>query len=390
LGLLQNLKTLKEIGKQMKKLTIALLIISIHSFAQEKVAEVMDFGSKFTLESKILNETRTYWVRLPASYHNPSYDKQSYPVMYVLDGKSAFFPLLGVVSFMSEKESVNFQIPEMIVVGVDTENRLKDLTPNPSTKMPSGEEAKTESQKLMMAGGGGGEAFFKFLTEELFPKIEGDYRTLPYRMYVGHSLGGLTTAYTLLKHPGIFNSYFSIDGSLWWDNGKYVREASADLQNMKSKSVQRFYLSVVDSSQAGAGNKFHARCIHQFAQALKDYGPTNVQSKLDVIKDTDHSSIPLLSWYNGLRYIFEGYDVSHYSFTTNPNLIESHYANLEKTIGLRMPPPQDVLEIVLHYLTAPNRFPDKEKALMVAKIGLKYYPKAPFILEKIEKIESSK
>lgn len=89
---------------------------------------------------------------------------------------------------MSEKESVNFQIPEMIVVGVDTENRLKDLTPNPSTRMPDGEEAMTESQKLMMAGGGGGEAFFKFITEELFPKIEGDYRTLPYRIYVGHSL----------------------------------------------------------------------------------------------------------------------------------------------------------------------------------------------------------
>ena len=147
----------------MNKLIIVLLLISLRSFAQEKATEGIDFGSKFTLESKILNEPRTYWVRLPASYHNPSYDKQSYPVMYVLDGKSAFFPLLGVVSFMSEKESVNFQIPEMIVVGVDTENRLKDLTPNPSTKMPNGEEAKTESQKLMMAGGGGGETFFKFL-----------------------------------------------------------------------------------------------------------------------------------------------------------------------------------------------------------------------------------
>jgi uncharacterized protein len=374
----------------MKKLVIGLLIISAHSFAQEKAAEGIEFGSKFTLQSKILNESRTYWVRLPASYNNPSYDKQSYPVMYVLDGKSAFFPLLGVVSFMSEKESVNFQIPEMIVVGVDTENRLKDLTPNPSTRMPDGEEAKTESQKLMMAGGGGGEAFFKFLTEELFPKIERDYRTLPYRLYVGHSLGGLTTAYTLLKHPGIFNSYFSIDGSLWWDNGKYVREAPFDLKDMKSNTIQRFYISVIDSTQGGAANRFHAQCIHQFAKALKDYGPANVQSKLDVIKDTDHSSIPLLSWYNGLRYIFEGYDVSHYSFTANPQLIESHYSNLEKIIGLKMSPPQDVIEIILHYLTAPNRFPDKENALIVAKMGLKYYPHAPFILEKLKELESSK
>lgn len=376
----------------MKRLIIGLLIISAHAIAraQEKDEEVLVFGSTFTLESKILNETRTYWVRLPASYNNKSYDKQSYPVMYVLDGKSAFFPLAGVVSFMSEKESVNFQIPEMIVVGVDTENRLKDLTPNPSTRMPDGQEAKTESQKLMMAGGGGGETFFKFLTEELFPKIEGDYRTLPYRMYVGHSLGGLTTVYTLLKHPGIFNSYFSIDGSLWWDNGKYVREAPFDLKNMKSTTIQRMYISVIDSTQAGAGNAFHIQSIHQLAKALKDYGPANVQSKMEVIPDTDHSSIPLLSWYNGMRYIFEGYDVSHYRFTASPQLIESHYANLEKTIGLKMPPPQDVIEIVLHYLTAPNRFPDREKALIVAKIGLKYYPHAPFILEKLKELESSK
>jgi uncharacterized protein len=374
----------------MNRLIIWLLVITVRTFGQEKAEEATNFGSRFTLESKILNETRAYWIRLPASYNNKNYDKQSYPVMYVLDGKSAFFPLLGVVSFMSEKESVNFQIPEMIVVGVDTENRIKDLTPNPSTKMPDGQEAKTESQKLMMAGGGGGETFFKFMTEELFPKIERDYRTIPYRMYVGHSLGGLTTAYTLLKHPGIFNSYLSIDGSLWWDNGKYVREAPFDLKKEKSKTIQRFYISVVDSALAGVGNRFHVRCIHQLAKALKDDAPANVQAKLDVIKDTDHSSIPLLSWYNGLRYIFESYDVSHYSFTTNPELIESHYANLEKTIGLKMSPPQDVIEIVLHYLTAPNRFPDKEKALKVAKIGLKYYPNAPFILEKLKQLESIK
>lgn len=376
----------------MKKLIIGLLIISARAIAiaQDNADEAIDCGKKFILESKILNEKRTYWVKLPASYSNKKYDKQSYPVMYVLDGKSAFSPILGVVSFMSEKESVNFQIPEMIVVGVDTENRLKDLTPNPTTKMPDGQEAKTESQKLMMAGGGGGETFFKFLTEELFAKIESDYRTIPYRVYVGHSLGGLTTAYTLLKHPGIFNGYFSIDGSLWWDSGKCIREASVDLRNFKSKTIQRVYISVIDSTQAGAGNRFHIQSIHRFDKALKDYAPLNVQAKLEVIKDTDHSSIPLLSWYNGLRYIFEGYDVSHYSFTANPELIESHYANLEKTIGLKMPPPQDVIEIVLHYLTAPNRFPDREKALVVAKIGLKYYPNASFILEKMKQLESTK
>jgi hypothetical protein len=370
----------------LKALILALFPIFLASYtSQAQTPEPLEYGKKYSLESKVLNENRTYWVRLPASYHNAKQAPQHYPVMYVLDGKSAFFPILGVLSFMSEKESVNFQIPEMIVVGIDTENRFRDLTPNASSKNFNGQEASTEAEKLMYQGTGGGEAFLQFLTKELFPKIELDFRTLPYRVYVGHSLGGLTSTFSLLKHPGIFDGYLAIDPSLWWDGAKYVNEAPADLKNYGTSKVQRFYLSVVEAKDEPSAN-FHIASIHNLEAQLKNHAPRNLRWKVDMIPNTDHSSIPLLSWYQGLQFIFEGYDVSHYAFMQDPDLIEKHYAQLEKDLGLKMAPPEDVFEILIHYTTAPNRFPDLEKAKKLIQMALKYHPSSPYLQGKWKEI----
>ena len=128
----------------MKKTILFLMFLPLLSMAQQFKSDPVENGVR------IMGEERTIWIRVPASYNEASSSTQTYPVVYVLDGKSAFFPVTGVVSFMSEKDHVNYQIPEMIIVGVDTENRFRDLTPNASTRQPNGEEAKTPEQKLMM------------------------------------------------------------------------------------------------------------------------------------------------------------------------------------------------------------------------------------------------
>ncbi|MFM7327753.1 MAG: alpha/beta hydrolase-fold protein [Bacteroidota bacterium] len=116
----------------MRKFIFLFLLLPFSSVAQDVVTTPVENGVRIDFHSRVLNEKRTIWVRVPASYHEKNVN-QSYPVLYALDGKSAFFPLTGVVSFMSEAEHVNHQIPEMIVVGVDTEKRL---FPSPSTIVP--------------------------------------------------------------------------------------------------------------------------------------------------------------------------------------------------------------------------------------------------------------
>ena len=49
-------------------------------------------------------------------------------------------------------------------------------------------------------------AFFSFLKTELLPHIDAAYRTAPYRVFVGHSLGGITTIDALYAIPETFNA----------------------------------------------------------------------------------------------------------------------------------------------------------------------------------------
>jgi predicted alpha/beta superfamily hydrolase len=372
----------------MKNIILVLLLIPLLSVAQQFKSNPIENGIRIKFNSRIMGEERTIWIRVPTSYNEASSSTQTYPVIYVLDGKSAFFPVTGVVSFMSEEDHVNYQIPEMIVVGVDTENRFRDLTPNKSTKQANGEESKTPEQKLMMSGSGGGEKFLNFMKEEVFTYIEKNYRTNPFRIYVGHSLGGLTATYTFLKHPDLFNATISIDPSLWWDGAKYVNEAPELLKKMPKDQIRKYYVSVIDSSSYGGSLQFHTNAIFNIGKAMENVSSKKIQYKVDYIANTDHSSIPLLSWYNGLLFIFEGYHKSHFDYMKDPDLIESHFKEVEAKIGLKMNPSQDIFKILVHYLTSPDRYPDPVKARKVLNMALKYYPASTYFQNKLKALDA--
>jgi predicted alpha/beta superfamily hydrolase len=353
------------------------LLFAAGTFGQDLQGQPLEVGRKFTIHSQVMNEDRVYWVGLPASYSDPRFSPQRYPVVYVLDGKSAFVPLYGVVDFMSGRESVDFQIPEMIIVGIDNADRVKDLTPNASNRLPNGTEAKDNK---MTAGSGGGELFFRFLEKELIPHIDASYRTIPYRVYIGHSLGGLTAVHALVNHPGLFNGYIAIDPSLWWDGASMIDKA-AEVFRGRPESIERLYLSMVDAIPQGM--EFHVQSIRKLESLLKDRAPAGLKWKLQAFPETDHSSIPLLSWYHGLLFLFQGYEPDFQAMMADPGSIEPHYHNLEETLGLAIPPPEGVFEILSHYLTAPNRFPDPQKALTVVEMGLKYHPGSPILNERL-------
>lgn len=363
----------------LKGLIFAVVLIASAAFSLgQNSGEIQSYGRKYTIHSNVLNEDRTYWVNLPATYEDPRFSPERYPVMYVFDGKSAFFPLSGIINFMSGPESVNYQVPEMIIVGIDNENRLKDLTPNASAKNPEGIVSK-EFADRMLAGSGGGERFIQYLDKELIPQIEANYRTLPYRVCIGHSLGGLTSAHLLLHHAGLFDAYIAIDPSLWWDGASMINSAPATLKDFPAKKTQRYFMSVVDSSAVPSNMTFHLRSIHKFAGILAENAPVNLKWKLQVFPETDHSSIPMLSWYYGLQFLFEGYEPDLQAMMKNPDLIERHFQELAVKIGLAMPPPESLFEILTHYLTAPDRFPDPNKALAVVAMGLTYHPNSPYL-----------
>ena len=136
--------------------------------AQNAIGSVV-IGERLELQSQLLNETRTVLIGKPATYGN---GEDRYPVLYLLDDDGHFHHTTGIVNFLSR----NQRIPEVLVVAIPNTDRTRDLTP-PSQVKEDIDRAPTH---------GGADTFLRFISDELMPWVEQNYRTRPYRILVGH------------------------------------------------------------------------------------------------------------------------------------------------------------------------------------------------------------
>src|SRR3989440_587470 len=283
----------------MKKilLLIWLVILAGATAAQEK-DPALKIGEKFTLHSKILGEDRPYWIYLPESYNSKTQAPEAYPVLYLLDGDALFHTATGVVGFMSRNG--NDQIPELIIVAIPNPNRNRDLTPTHSLINQIGKESTS------LASSGGGDAFLRFLQDELVPRIDASYRTLPYRILAGHSLGGLLAIHALLTAPATFQGILAMDPSLWWDNQIVVKKEK-DFLATANGLHNGVFISVANTPQIGTFNnpKFNEETVRTFARLL-ELNSHGVRSKLKYFEAEDHGSVPLLRLYDRFFFLFEG------------------------------------------------------------------------------------
>ncbi|MDF0708474.1 alpha/beta hydrolase [Flagellimonas okinawensis] len=191
----------------MKKSTIILfhlLLIIIQAGCSQPKTSNAKVEDRFVITSDILNEDRTCLLRLPDSYHDSSRISKKYPVIILLDGNTFLKTTEGVVHFMSSDINRNNLMPESIIVAIANVDRERDFT---VTKL------KTKRPNTM----GGGKKFLDFIQKELVPFIDYNYRTLPSRTLIGHSLGGLLTLNSYMDPNSIFDAYIAIDPSIWWD-----------------------------------------------------------------------------------------------------------------------------------------------------------------------------
>lgn len=164
-----------------------LFCLSFGVFGQnQQVASVVH--TQYKINSQYLNEERTILVRVPANYARTG---EKFPVVYMLD---AHPPQNAMMAGIIEQQAWGGMMPEMIVVGIQNTNRGRDLTPTALEARP---------------GSGGGDKFLDFLEKEVMPMVEKNYRTEPFRVFAGHSLGGLTAVYAFVSRPDLFNAYIA-------------------------------------------------------------------------------------------------------------------------------------------------------------------------------------
>lgn len=260
----------------------------------------INIGKKYSMRSKVLKEERPYWVYLPSSYDKDN-KKQHYPVLYLLDGDAHFQSVTGAVQFMSSGINGNCQIPEMIVVAIPNTNRMRDLTPT-HTKI-----GYTGNEETFLESSGGGDTFLKFLRDELFPQIDSEFHTLPARILVGHSLGGVLAIHALLEQPEMFYGYIAIDPSLWWDSEILTHHAEKKLRTIRKSHKVLFISSANSPEMPNHSPAKMQKAIRTFVKTFDGARNANFRLGFQYFDSEDHGSVPLLSLYHGLLYIFEGF-----------------------------------------------------------------------------------
>jgi predicted alpha/beta superfamily hydrolase len=255
-------------------------------------------------------------------------------------------------------------------VALPNTQRTRDLTPTHNLKGSNGKETPD------FASSGGGANFVRLLSEELIPKIEGQYRTEPYRILVGHSLGGLFAMYAFLQRPQIFQAYIAIDPSLWWDDESLSRQAKAALEGTHDLRGT-VYISLANNPLPKGGTvKVGERAGREFCALLQSHQTESFRCSMQYFDTEDHGSVPLPSLYYGLRFIFDGYrPVPHESAIG----VREHFAKVTARLGFTVLPPESyVADLARYYLWGEQQ---TNTALEFFSLNLTNYPGSPHVRE---------
>ncbi|MDH3734733.1 MAG: alpha/beta fold hydrolase [Gemmatimonadota bacterium] len=346
---------------------LALLVVTNASalVAQDAGSErnSVEIGERLSIHSEILDEERAYWVHLPASYDQAPYSPARYPVLYLLDGNAHFHSVTGALNFMSAGINGNMQVPEMIVVAIPNTDRTRDLTPTATSLAFDGSEIPDGPM------GGGGAEFLRFIRDELMPRIEADYRTRPYTVFVGHSLGGLIALHALVNAPGMFDAHIAIDPSLWWDDRKLEKQARTHFSGTDDREGAVF-ISLANNKPPPGVDNIMKIAGEAFAASMAGANTEHFRTDHKFYEREDHGSVPLISLYDGLLHIFDGYKPSLAALFEDPSGLQPHFRAVSERLGQTFLPPEPTVNQLGYALLAQ----EPDKAVQFFEANVENYP----------------
>ena len=230
-------------------------------------ASPLAMGETFTIESKVLSESRRINVYLPAAYT----DAARLPVLYMPDGGLAedFLHVAGLV----QVSSGNGTMRPFILVGIENTQRRRDLT-GPT---------ENENDKKVAPKVGGSAAFRKFIRDELMPQIQARYRTTGEAAIIGESFAGLFVVETFLLEPDLFDTYIAFDPSLWWNDQKLLADAA---KLLGARPDLRATLYFASSDEKGI-----IETAQKLASVLEASAPKGVRWHYEKMPEETHATI---------------------------------------------------------------------------------------------------
>ncbi len=271
------------------------LTFSVESSAESEKRPIVT-GHWYTLNSKIMQESREYAVHLPFSYHdNP---EQHFPVIYVLDGHSTQMRGVGGMIESLSYYELNQQLPEVIVVAIPNTNRTRDFTPTKGDLAFQGEILDKLSENS-----GGAERFATFIREELFTAIDTNFRTTDDRSLIGMSFGGLFTGYVLLTQPQMFSRYLLSDPTSIWDSNYLNRTLMLNKHKLLNKKI-RVFVGLANNDHLGQIGIANRQWGNDFISGLKEIDNAQLHVSQRYFPNEVHATVMYLAYYYGLIELF--------------------------------------------------------------------------------------
>ncbi|ULQ50881.1 alpha/beta hydrolase-fold protein [Flavihumibacter fluvii] len=365
----------------MRKVHLLLWTIFACSMGSAQSGNSIVIGKIDSVSSKILKEQRKIWVYVPDGGPVGQYAAQRYPVLYLLDGDAHFFSVVGMVQQLSTVNG-NMICPEMIVVGIPNTDRTRDLTPTHVDADPPYMDSAFSKTS------GGGSNFIAFIEKELIPYIESKYPTQPYRMLIGHSFGGLTVMNTFVHYTKLFNSYVCIDPSMWWDHQKLLLESKKVLAERKFPNTA-LYLGIANTMDDGmdiknirkdtAGSSKHIRSILDLSSYFEQNKQNGLKYKGKYYSEDSHCSVPLITEYDALRFIFDFYPMKitgkDFEDTTAAfsRKLDGHYTKVSQKMGYKVAPPEMMINSIGYEALALKQY---KKAESFFSLNVANYPES--------------
>ena len=325
---------------------ILVLITPCLTTAQQQIASVAHF--RHTIASNTLGEERTILVRVPPGYERST---QRFPVVLMLD---AHAPQNGMMASIIESQAFAGTMPEMILVGIQNTNRTRDFTPT-----------KTER-----GGSGGGDKFLDFIEQEVLPLVDKTYRTESYRVFAGHSLGGLAVVYAMTTRPHLFGGYIAASPVLHWDNN-FVIKKSDDLFKTQKEFKKSLFISLGDEPTYING-------FNSYKDLLKKNAPNALEYEFQHWTDEDHGSIVMRTYLAGIRKIFAGWRID--ASVQNLATLKSHYAKLSKRYGYEIKPPENIINQFGYALFRSEKI---DEAVEAFEENARLYPDSPNVYDSL-------
>ena len=227
-----------------------------------------------TIESSKLGDTRELKIQLPRGY-NTNEDK-SYPIFIVFDGDYLFEAVAGNVDYYSYWEDM----PEAIVVGVNQfDKRYDDCMYSEQNSLP------IET----------GATFFEFVGMELIPYIENKYRTVNFRVAVGHGETANYINYFLLKPQPLFQGYIAVSPELAPNMIDYIPERLGQVDN------KIFYYLANTNNDAPSTKKM----INALNTDISNIDNDDLYYDFDSFEGPSHYSVPTHAIPNAIEGIFK-------------------------------------------------------------------------------------